>query len=73
MVAGLRSVSAEDKSAAAELLMELGSEVTSEAYVVCSEPLNGALVVDHESGRTLYKTPTDWADDDCPKRRTTLG
>jgi hypothetical protein len=65
MVTGLRSVSAEDKSAAAELSKDLGLADPSEAYVVCSEPLNGALVVNRESGRAVYRTPVEWADDDC--------
>ncbi len=67
MVAGLRSVSAKDQSAAAELVEHrLGA--ASEAYIVCSEPLNGALAVDRESGRAVYDTTVEWADDDCPRR-----
>lgn len=67
MVAGLRSVSAEDKAAAAELSKDLGLADLSEAYVVCSEPLNGALVVDRESGQAVYRAPVEWAEDDCSK------
>lgn len=65
MVAGLRSVSAEDNSAAAELSKHLGLTGAAQAYVVCSEILNGALVVDRETGHAIYRTPVDWADDDC--------
>ena len=65
MVAGLRSVSAKDRSAAAELSRDLGLAGSSKAYVVCSEPLNGTLLVNHESGRAVYRTPVEWADDDC--------
>ena len=65
MVAGLHSVSASDKSAAAELSRGLGLPDASEAYVICSEPLNGSLVVDRKSGRAVYRTPVEWTDDDC--------
>ena len=65
MVAGLRSVSADDKSVAAELSRGLGLPDASEAYVVCSKSLNGSLVVDRESGRAVYRTPVEWTDDDC--------
>lgn len=65
MVAGLPSVSAEDKRAAAELSREHGLGAATDAYVVCSDPLNGALAVDRESGRAVYDTTVEWADDDC--------
>ena len=72
MVAGLRLVSAEDQSAAAELADDVGIGGNSETYVVCSrplnfvsKPLNGALLVRRESGRVVYKTPVEWVDDDC--------
>lgn len=67
MVSGLRFVSAEDKRSAAELLRGHGFGAASEAYVVCSEPLNGALAVDRESGRAAYDTTIEWADDDCSR------
>jgi len=67
MVAGLRSVSTEDRNAAAELSKDLGLAGITEAYVVCSEILNGALVVDRGSGHAIYRTPVEWADDDCSK------
>lgn len=72
MVRGLRAVSADDVMAAAKLSKELRLNSISqgvEAYVVCAEPLNGALLVDRQSGRTVYKTPVDWADNNCPGAR----
>jgi hypothetical protein len=65
MVARLGAVSADDKSAAAELFREHGLGAATEAYVVCSEPLSGVLAVDRESGRAVYDTTVEWADDDC--------
>ena len=65
MLAGLRLISAEDKSAAAELSKYLGMEDLSEGYVVCSKPLNGALFVNRENGRGIYRTPVEWVNDDC--------
>jgi len=65
MVAGLRSVSAKDERAAAELSREHSFGAASEAYIVCSKPLNGALAVDRENGRAVYDTTVEWADDDC--------
>ena len=65
MVEGLGSVSMENESAAARLLKEQGLPLASETYVVCSGPLNGALVVDRESGRAVYSTEVGWADNDC--------
>lgn len=65
MVAGLRGVSAQDQTAAAELYRELDFKGATEVYVVCSDVLNGALIVDRETGRAIYKTPVEWANDDC--------
>ncbi len=65
MVAALRSVSAKDQRAATKLSKKHSFGAASEAYIVCSKPLNGALAVDRESGRAVYDTTVDWADDDC--------
>ncbi|MGI8610945.1 MAG: hypothetical protein ACR2KH_01520 [Sphingomicrobium sp.] len=68
MVRGLRAIPAEDMMAAAKLSKELGLKSVSqgvEAYVVCAEPLDGVLLVDRQSGRTVYKTPVDWAENNC--------
>lgn len=65
MVAGLRSVSSRDQSAAGELFRKHRLGAASEGYVICSEPLNGALAVDRQSGRIVYDTIISWTDDDC--------
>ena len=66
MVEGLRRVSIADQRAAAELFREHGLGAASEGYGVCSEQhLSGALAVDRESGRAVYDTTVEWADDDC--------
>jgi hypothetical protein len=72
MVAGLHRVSAEDQGSAAGLADDVGIDGNSEAYIVCSkplnivsEPLNGVLVFSRESGRAVYKKPVGWLDDDC--------
>jgi hypothetical protein len=65
MVARLRAVAGNDQSAAAELFRKHSLGVLSKAYVICSEPRNGALAVDRESGRSVYDTTVRWADDDC--------
>ena len=65
MVAGLRSVSAKDERAAVELSRMHSLGAASQVYVVCSEPPNGALAVDWASGRAVYNTTVEWADDDC--------
>jgi hypothetical protein len=65
MVGGLRRVSADDKSAAAELSRELRFSAASEAYVVCSRILSGVLVVDQATGKAVYDTSIRWAEDDC--------
>ena len=67
MVTELRSVSVDDKKAAAELSRDLRLAGAPEAYIVCSKPLNGTLIVIRESGRSIYKTPVAWADDDCSR------
>lgn len=65
MVARFRAVSVTDRKAAAELARVHSLGAASEAYVVCSEHQNGALTVDRESGRAVYDTTVEWADDDC--------
>lgn len=65
MIVGLRRVSADDNTAAAELSKELRFGEASDTYVVCSRIRNGALVVDRETGQTAYDTVVRWADDDC--------
>jgi hypothetical protein len=65
MVEGLRPVSIENEGGAAELSRAHGFSAVSEAYIVCTNPLNGALVIDRESGRALYTTAVKWADDEC--------
>lgn len=65
MVEGLRPVSIENEREVVKLSRTHGFAVASEAYVVCSNPLKGALVVDRGSGRALYTTAIRWADDEC--------
>jgi hypothetical protein len=65
MVAGLRLVSAKEDDAAATLSEKHGLGLASEVYVVCSEPRNGALAVDRESGRAVFDTTIDWLDNAC--------
>ena len=69
MVSGLRRASADDKTAAAELAREFRFGGASDAYVVCSDIRNGALIVDRESGQTAYDTTVRWADDDCSQAK----
>ena len=69
MTMGLRSVSIESKGGAADLLKKFGFPPASRIYVTCSKPPNGALVVDHESGRAVYTTAVEWADDQCSQRQ----
>ena len=70
MVGDLQPASARDGAEVTRLAQQLGfRDVSSAAYIVCSRPLNGILFVDRESGRTVYKTPVDWADDDCSHTR----
>lgn len=65
MVSGLRPVSAEDGKAADELSARHGLRSASTAFLVCTGHLNGALAVDRQSGRAVYDTTVEWADDDC--------
>ncbi len=65
MVSGLGAVSAENKTAASELIDHYALAAASKVYVVCSERPNGALVVDAENGRVVFSTTIDWVDDDC--------
>ena len=65
MVSGLRVVSVDEKRAAADLSQRHGFGPASKTYVICSKPLNGALTVDRESGRAVYDTTLEWADNDC--------
>lgn len=65
MVAGLRPILPDDKSAAAELIKDFQLGEPSAAYIVCSGPLNGALIVNRKSGHAVYMTTINWADDDC--------
>lgn len=65
MVSGFHAISAEDKTAALELIDQHALATASQVYVVCSRYQNGALVVDAESGRVLFSTTVDWVDDDC--------
>lgn len=67
MVEELRPVSIENEREVVKLSRTHGFAVESEAYVVCSNPLKGALVVDRESGRALYTTAIRWADDECSR------
>lgn len=65
MVAGLRTISAEDSGAAANLIEHHGFGAASKVYVVCAKPRNGALAVDTKTGRAVFETTVDWLDDDC--------
>jgi len=65
MVAALRGVSAKDKAAAVELSRKLNFTDATDVYIVCSNVLNGAMFINRESGRAVYKTPVEWANDDC--------
>jgi len=65
MVARLSSVSAKDQRAAAELSKKHRFGADAQTYIVCSKPLNGALAVDRQNGRSVYDTGIEWADDDC--------
>lgn len=67
MVAGLPSASLLDEDVRTELVEELGVEEASAAYyMVCPEGAAGALIVDHQGGRALYKTLLQRADGSCP-------
>lgn len=65
MVSGFRALSADDKSAASELIEQHALAVASKVYVVCSTYRNGALAVDTESGHVVFTTTVEWVDDDC--------
>lgn len=65
MVSTLSPVSPDDVESAAELSRRLGMPASSESYLVCSDPLNGVLVVERQTGRSIYSAPIGWADDDC--------
>ena len=65
MVEGLRPVSAENESAAADLIKEHGFSPAAEIYVTCSGSLSGALVVDRETGRAVYSTIVEWPNAVC--------
>jgi hypothetical protein len=67
VVAGFPFVSDEDNKAAAALSREHGIGTASEAYLICSKLRNGALAVDRKSGRAIYDTTVEWADDDCSR------
>jgi len=69
MVTPFPAVTPYDQENAAKLRAQLGFPDLSEAYVVCSKPLNGILVVVRDSGRTVYTTPIPWADDDCSRSK----
>jgi hypothetical protein len=65
MVSGLRALSAEDKTAASELIDQYALAAASQVYIVCSQGPNGALVVDVENGHVVFSTTVDWVDNDC--------
>jgi hypothetical protein len=65
MVKSFPSVSVAHQAAASDLSSQHQLAPTSEAYVVCAKPMNGALVVDRESGRAVYTTAVTWADEEC--------
>jgi hypothetical protein len=65
MVSGLGITSAEDKTAASELIHQHALAAGSKVYVVCSQHPNGALAVDAANGRVVFSTTVDWVDDDC--------
>lgn len=70
MLAGLRPIAGEDTQAARDLAREVEwpgrqAHTRALAYLVCSHPRSGALLVDAQSGRAAYKAPVEWAKDDC--------
>jgi hypothetical protein len=67
MVLGFPSASAANQAAVSDLSREHGLTPPSDAYLVCASPLNGALVVDRESGRAVYTTDVEWADKECSR------
>lgn len=67
MVVGFLSVSVANRAAVSNLSRKHGLAPASDAYLVCTRPLNGALVVDRESGRVVYTTDVEWADKECSR------
>lgn len=67
MVADFPSVSVANQAAVSDLSREHGFAPASDAYMVCARPLNGALLVDRESGRAVYTTDVKWADEECSR------
>jgi hypothetical protein len=65
MVAGMKSPAVDDNANAVALSRSLGFGGLSQTFLVCAKPLNGALVLDRNSGRSVYITPVAWVDDDC--------
>lgn len=68
MVESFPPASVANQAAVSDLSSEHGLAPTSDAYMVCAKPLNGALVVDRESGRAVYTTAIQWADEACSLR-----
>lgn len=68
MVEGFPVVSVANQAAVSDLSSAHGLAPNSDAYKVCAKPLNGALVVDRESGRAVYTTAVKWADEECSQR-----
>jgi len=68
MVKGFPSVSVANQAAASDLSSQHELAPTSDAYMVCAKRMNGALVVDRESGRAVYTTSVTWADEECSQR-----
>jgi len=68
MVEGFLPVSVANQAVASDLATEHGLAPASDAYLVCAKPLNGALVVDRESGRAVYTTAVRWTDAECSQR-----
>lgn len=67
MVVGLPSLSVANQAAVSDLSREHGLAPASNAYMVCARPLNGILVLDRESGRVVYTTDVEWADEECSR------
>ena len=67
MIDGLPSVSTENKAAVSSLANKHGLPLASDAYVVCAEPLDGTLLVDRDTGRAVYTTDIEWADEECAR------
>ena len=65
MVASLPRANGEDKSEATSVTKDLGLGPKTEVYIICAEPLNGALFADRETGKVVYRTPINWVANDC--------